>query len=400
MVVRAIEQVQVALVDGDPGREPRDSESFFLRAALQPVPPLMQDQFYIQVRTVTPTGLDDLKWDEYDAVILADVADLSQAATAKLQRFVRDGGGLIVFPGPNINASYYNDRLYRDMGLLPASFGDTRGDATQADKYFTLDGTKLSHPIAARWVDPGAGSLTTAQFFKAYDLQTGPIHESAKKLAEIGPAQTVFWYSNGQRAVMERSWGLGRVIEFSSTGNTKWNNLPANGLFVPVLHRSLGSLVARQDAYLNIAVGQKFAMRTAGDLLGKDALFTRPREDGKARDSRQVELVGDQPTLTYDRTDFAGIYTVAIGGDTANQIKFAAQANTEESKLEPMARPQREALESVASVVDWNGATTVQDLVKQDRAGAGRELWFLFACIVLALATAETLLAHWFSQSK
>ena len=39
VAVRAIQEVKVLLVDGDPGNEPRDSEVFFLRNALVPVPP-------------------------------------------------------------------------------------------------------------------------------------------------------------------------------------------------------------------------------------------------------------------------------------------------------------------------------------------------------------------------
>ena len=48
VAVRAIKEVKVLLVDGEPGNEPRDSEVFFLKNALVPVPPEAAAEYFIK----------------------------------------------------------------------------------------------------------------------------------------------------------------------------------------------------------------------------------------------------------------------------------------------------------------------------------------------------------------
>ena len=48
--------------------------------------------------------------------------------------------------------------------------------------------------------------------------------------------------------MMQRTFGRGRVIQFASTADTLWNDLPVRpGIFVPLMYRTLGTLVARQN---------------------------------------------------------------------------------------------------------------------------------------------------------
>src|SRR5439155_25981990 len=78
IAVRAINQVKVLLVDGSMGVRSRDSETFYLRHALLPVPPSQYDDYFVKVQTIIPSDLDSTKFDGYDTVIVANVADFSQ----------------------------------------------------------------------------------------------------------------------------------------------------------------------------------------------------------------------------------------------------------------------------------------------------------------------------------
>ncbi len=99
VAVRAISQVKVLLVDGDPGREARDSETFFLRYALQPVAASEVDNYYVKTTVIQASDFPSAQLDDFDAVYLCNVADLSPKSVTTLADYVKRGFGLVVFPG-------------------------------------------------------------------------------------------------------------------------------------------------------------------------------------------------------------------------------------------------------------------------------------------------------------
>ena len=74
IVVRAIREARVLLVDGEAKGEPRESETFFLRHALQPVSPEESRSYFIHPVVVPATELGGARFDDYEAVMLANVA--------------------------------------------------------------------------------------------------------------------------------------------------------------------------------------------------------------------------------------------------------------------------------------------------------------------------------------
>src|SRR5262249_12545240 len=94
VVVRAVQEVKVLLVDGEPGNDPRDSEVFFLRNGLVPVPPDAAADYFVKTATLTAPELSQAHFDDYDAVVLANVSDFSEATLQALENYLRRGGGL------------------------------------------------------------------------------------------------------------------------------------------------------------------------------------------------------------------------------------------------------------------------------------------------------------------
>jgi len=100
-----------------------------------------------------------------------------------------------------------------------------------------------------------------------------------------------------------------------------------------------------------------------------------------------------------DDTSYAGAYQVRIsGGDDPLNLVFAAQPDPDESRLEEIAPNQVDDLAKVADITRWQTTQNLADLIQKNRVGT--ELWKYFAFIALALATAETILAHFFSKAK
>ena len=406
VVVRGIKEVKVLLVDGEPGGEPRDGETFFLRHALVPVAPELAESYFIKTVTLAAPELPSARLDEFDAVILANVPDFPDTTVRAVQQYLRRGGGLIIFPGAKLNTAFYNEQLCQRYQLLPAELGGLRGQADQDEKFFSLQEKDYQHPIVTLWNDPGSGTLSSARFYQAYTLQpapasppAGPRDEKGKaeRTQEAGDPEVILRFTDGTPAVMERTWGLGRVVLFSSTADTAWNDLPVRLSFVPLIHRTLGSLVQRQDEGLTLRVGEKFSRRVGLEALGQDATFHRPRQTDVLRDLRRVELRNGWPWMTYDRTDLAGVYEASIA-EPAFSLKFATQADPAESSLEELSPAQLKGLGEAAGVIPWTPNLSLQSAGQ--RLSSGTEFWLPLVVAALLVGLAESFLGQWFSRSK
>ncbi len=406
LAVRAIREVKVLLVDGEPGSEARDSEVFFLKNALVPVPADAAADYFIKTVSVTPSELSQARLDDFDAVVLANVPDFSDALVTTLEGYVRRGGGLMVFPGARVNTAFYNEQLFQKLKMLPAEFGAIRGEADKDDAFVTLQEKGYEHPIVEIWNDPGSGKLGSARFFRWFELKPelqekeqrgkGAGENSPLPPGSSAPLRIVLKYADGSPAVMERPWGLGRVIQFSSTADTAWNDLPVRLAWVPLLHRTLGSIVQRQDEGLNIRVGDKFVRRVPAENLDKDATFFPPRQT-TVRELRRVELVNGWPTVQFEHTELAGVYDAKVG-EAGAVLKFAAQPDASESSLDELSPAQLATLKNVANVVPWTPNLSLRGMMERGRTGM--EFWVPILLACLAIAAVETFLGQWFSRSK
>ncbi len=206
VVMRARDEVNVLLVDGEPGAEDRDSETFFLREALAPVPPAERSSYPVKPRVVSGSNLEAEALDRYEAVVLANVADVSLAFADRLARFVEKGGGLVVFPGGNFRPESYNALLYRRHGLLPASFVPREGDIGPR--------TRSLIPAETNPLSLERDLLAGVKFRQIQGLQLGE-----------GDYRVNLRYDDGQPALVESNYGQGKVFVFTSSADLAWNCL-------------------------------------------------------------------------------------------------------------------------------------------------------------------------------
>jgi hypothetical protein len=389
--------IPILLVTSDSDPDSRDSATYYLRQALQPVPIEARGTFFITTRTITPAQLEDTRLADYSGVILADVDRVTAAEADALSQYVSGGGGMVVFPGPLTRADSYNAQLLERAKLLPAQLDAVQGDlpdnaAADSGKmpsFVTFQSGGYTHPIVSLWADPAAGTLSSARFFRRFSLT--PLQTST-----AAQVQTVLSYSDGKPAMLTRRVGRGEVVLFASSANTAWNDLPVRPAFLPLLYRTLGQLAQRKEADLTLRVGDPFQYPLSAEMLNRDATITPPVP--ATRDERKVDLLGDEPMLVYRATDLAGAYTVTIPGDSPLELKFAAQPDPSESNLTLASDLQTERLAEVARVMKVDTGAKLTSMLQQERVG--RELWLPLALTALVLAVTETLLADRFSRPK
>lgn len=377
VVMRARDEVNVLLVDGEPGAEDRDSETFFLREALAPVPPAERSSYPVKPRVVSGSNLEAEALDRYEAVVLANVADVSLAFADRLARFVEKGGGLVVFPGGNFRPESYNALLYRRHGLLPASFVPREGDIGPR--------TRSLIPAETNPLSLERDLLAGVKFRQIQRLQLGE-----------GDYRVNLRYDDGQPALVESNYGQGKVFVFTSSADLAWNDFAVRPAYVPFVSRVLGGIVPSRENNLNVAAGDPVRYRLDARLVGRDATVYE-LEDPESL-GRLTELSGDDGVslLEFDRTDRAGPYQVTIAREP-EPLLFSVRPSERESSVALLGDEQLARLGDSVTVSRWASNGKAASL-EMDRQGA--ELWWPLLLVVIALAAVEMTLAQWFSRSK
>lgn len=396
VVVRAVDEVRVAVVDGDP----TGNAAFFLRNALQPVAPEAAATYFLQPRLVSPGQLGLMRFSDLDAVVLADVAPLPGPAVDNLARYVRDGGALVIFPGPQARAAFYNEELLARAGLLPAALGGLRGSTNGVldGETFGLQASGYDHPVFALWNESGSGALAGARFRAAWTLSPVPASTNAAS-GEISAAGSVMLrFADGRPAAVERTVGRGRVMLFASTAGTAWNDLAVRPAFVPVLHRSIAWLGDAQDTRLNLRTGNRATVRLGPEWAEREVSVVTPGDVGGATRTQVVHARAAGVQLEFEGTTRRGVYRVQAPGTPLPLALFSAQLDPEESELAELPAEKRRELEAFAPVIEWSAGLDLRSVLERERVGV--ELWMPAILAVLLLGVTETWLAQRFSRAK
>lgn len=222
--VGVAEALPVLLVDGEPGIGPLESETAFLRAALEPSG---DDTPSVDARVIPPDGLSSGTLSDFKVLILANVESLGPSQSGAVAEFLTRGGGVLVLPGGRVDADAYNNALFRDAkGWLPASLGEFRGQYRARKPEAHPDPRSFSGRVMGPFGQGEAPPLGRASLF-AYRVLEPASDPKAEVLARL---------DTGDPWLVGRPFGRGRVIEVAGPLDAEGGTLPVNPDFVPWLH--------------------------------------------------------------------------------------------------------------------------------------------------------------------
>jgi hypothetical protein len=257
--------------------------------------------------------VDVERLDQQAAVVLLDVPRLTDDELAALENYVRTGGGVAVFVGPDSDRSFYNDRMYRGGAgsfpvplKLPTQLMDQDEDATP-------DLEVTQHPLFQVLSGRRNGFLPLVMidyFYALADDWAPDGDETVRVLARL---------RNGAPLVVEKQFGQGHVIAQLtklSSGDTplgRWSNWSLNPAF-PVLANELVSYLAatRQIDPIN-RVGEDLVVRVDEGKYEPKFRFLLPA-DGRSRAEIPVDAATASGKSTAKLEDVAasGIYQVQL----------------------------------------------------------------------------------------
>jgi hypothetical protein len=377
------DQVRVLLVDGDPRTVRHDDELFYLEAALRPGD---REDSGTSVRVITADDLAGIEpkrgappainIDDFDVVVLANVAALPAERVAVLAQWLRRGGGILLAPGDRVDPAAYDRTM---LPLMPQSLRDpidTTWGATADDRdsrALHLVKWESDHPIFAPFSKDRPELITDAKFFKIALL--GPTTATADR-------NVLARFTNGAAALVEASIGAGRTLLFTSTLDRDWNDLPIHPGYLPLVQQTVRHLARKhtRGGQADHLVGSSVVLAT-GDLR---------RLEVRGPDGIGAVFEGDRITgrssVRFGKTDRAGTYRV-IGTDqtgaTRDREELAFVVNVDARGSDLTMAPDKALPES-----GTGGGTPLTDTRRRV------ELWHALAALVLLLLLAEGILVQ------
>jgi hypothetical protein len=203
--------------------------------------------------------VDLAKW---DLVVLANVEHPARtdAVRRRLESFLRGGGAVLLSVGDRVVPDVWNAELFRDAEpILPARLAEPRvvARAMRAISGFKFHLGENRHPIFVDITNPNMPSIFSSPIvWGRMDLRDAAKTPGARVVANY--ADLAGTRKLEQEALVERSFGRGRVLLLTTTVDDAWTDLPGNILFPPLLHEALYHLTARGNSERNLLTFQSY----------------------------------------------------------------------------------------------------------------------------------------------
>ena len=354
--ISATPAYQVLIVSGEPIESPISSETYFLNAALRltdegdsyeesPFAPIL----------VVYSGVAGLpKLSGFDAVVLANVANISKPDAQQLASFVKGGGGLLVFTGDLVSAKSCS--ALADVGLTNGAIGDKK---VSNDLPWRLAQWDDKHPIFAPFSDPQHGDLRRLTF-AAYT-----------KVSSSDDATVLARFGTGDPAVVEHQVGGGTTVWVMTSCGRNWSDWCRSRLYLPIIHQLLG-----------YEVGLTAGGRVRSRLV--DAEQIPNSELRNQNDSEQIRRARDFESQT------SAVLAEARTPGVDQYDRFAEICNTSPSESDTD-RCSRQELEDRFAVkfVKEDGTSVAQAAGLGNAEMLQDELWHWVACGLLGILLLE-----------
>lgn len=350
---RIPEAFNLLMVDGQMGTAPIDSETYFLRLALES----LKDARLNSVQIIRPDMLNEAILQRAHVVVLANTGLLNEKQ-ALIKEWVEKGGGLFLSAGANW------PKTESPLGLFHVS----------------------AESVSAQSVD--VESLS----FELFSHQKNPVFEWDQirvdrhvVIQPLGDTSVLIRLKNGHPLLVEKKMGLGRVMLWSTSLNRAWTNIPGKPVFAPLMRDQLFYLAdpSRSETSLVFDVDSPIRLRLASQVRvhsieGPEGIRLAP----KVNLSGFLELSGaPKPGHYHVRTN-----------TPAKDFYFAVNVKNQDSEgdMTPLSTLQVRQVFS-DSPIEWISAGEKSDQ-RLLASLEGKELTTLFFILAVIMFILETLL--------
>jgi len=287
---------------------------------------------------------------------------------ALLERYVRRGGGLLVFLGGA-------DRTVADEPSFRALVG-IRGVADkegQPEAAFTS--FEKQHPVFNLFTKDELELLSRARV-NAYTAARG-----------VAPDSVIAYIGGGDPAAWECVRGRGRVLVFAASPDLATGDIPLSPMFLPLVHTSVSYLASSGEApgATEHYVGAPIEFNLTQKIPDETQLVVHDPAGGQEKPSI-IDNAAGEPQVAVQDPAAVGFYR--LYRDTTRVAEEAVNVDARESNLSINSLPKKK--QKAVTVVEA-GQSFRTDLRE---AKEGREVFAVFLMIAIAALVAESILGR------
>ncbi len=366
--------VSVLLVENRPRARSFATQTFFVAAALDPTFGTTNPApARFALDRISPADLaarlSVAPTNRPAVVVLPAQAGLGVQARAALASFVQDGGGLLIFGGPETSASAFNANF---AGLAPVVI---KGDEAAEDEFgWHLSDADKAGPLFVPFRPANSGNLALPTFLRRHTV------------AKVTQSSVNARFEDGTPLVASLSAGRGRVVFVNTAADTAWGDWPKHRTYLPWLQNAVQWLAGREGepslrSGANLVAGSEEELELGSAFAQAKLTLTGPA-------GKPLALTADAQGRVAFTPAEAGFYLLA-DAQGREVRRFSANVPTAEADLAAW-RPGDLRTQIARTGNEQTNLTA--GLFGSHRQH--REFWRVLLMAALALVFAETLLSN------
>jgi hypothetical protein len=338
----------------------------------------MQDDSLFIYKENNESSIDYSLFSNTNIIVLNELSALTSGLTSELQKFVINGGSVVVFPNKKADLESYNTS-FKNLQLPQLVKLDTTNTKTQSINF-----------------EQGLYEGVFDKIDQRMDLPKVYEHFEFTKTTNSN-SQNLVLLQNGQFLISLNPLGSGKIYLFSIPTDETSSNLLKHALFVPTLIKISILSLKPSPIYYKTAINEAISLNNTSNFSDKP--FHIIKDDKKLDVIPEHRLLNNATTLfTQNQITEAGQY--AVIEDTSHIKDIAFNFDRKESDMKFMSE------EELQKQIDENGLKNMSIIMPDEKilantlqeANDGKKLWKLFLILAMVFLAAEILIIRLFKN--
>lgn len=304
-----------------------------------------------------------------DVVVLADVGDLDEENIKILDEKVRNGAGLLVYAGVNMDAFSAEQIIGRLV---------------------TMDWEKRVNPEDGRdhqiRVSPQSDQLgleLRRLEAEILDCKVNGFHQ----VQTAADSKILLELDNGNPLLFIQEVERGKLAIFTTGADREWSSLPLNPAG-PILFHLLLQELSTSDRQKSLRIGESARVEIRSNRLGAEPKLIGPSGEVSVPVRQEARESNKYIELLLSKTEIPGFHELQFGDNTDFEV-LAANLDAGESDLKPATIDELESVFENTGVKILGSESMVDNSENQTHLGSFLALAALFAFIGQAAFSTE-----------
>ena len=304
-----------------------------------------------------------------DVIVLADVGDLDEENIKILDEKVRNGAGLLVYAGVNMDAFSAEQIIGR---LVTMDWG----------KRVSPEGGK-NHQIRVSPQSDQVGLELRRLEAEILDCKVNGFHQ----VQTAADSKILLDLDNGNPLLFMQEIDRGKLAIFTTGADREWSSLPINSAG-PILFHLLLQELSTGDRQNSLRIGESARVEIRSNRLGAEPKLIGPSGEVSVPVRQEARESNKYIELLLSKTEIPGFHELQFGDNTDFEV-LAANLDAGESDLKPATIDELESVFENTGVKILGSESMVDNSENQTHLGSFLALAALFAFIGQAAFSTE-----------